>query len=54
MKMIFFSEIIQVMSNMDLLVDDLVKLGSYGKTKRGDVVLRDAGFTFGVHKEHYS
>lgn len=50
----FFSEIIQVMTNMDLLVGDLVKLGSYGKTKRGDVVLRDAGFTFGVHKEHYS
>lgn len=50
----FFEEIIQVMTNMDLLVGDLVRLGSYGKTKRGAVVLRDAGFTFGVHKEHYS
>ena len=50
----FFQEIVQVMINMDLLVVDLVKLGSYGKTKRGDVVLRDAGFTFDVQKEYYS
>ena len=48
----FICGIFDLMGSMDLLGGDLTKLGSYGKC-RGELKLRDAGFTKNVAKEHY-
>lgn len=49
----FVSGIFDLMGSMELLGGDLTKIGSYGKC-RGELLLRDAGFTQSVMKEHYS
>ena len=49
----FICGIFDLMGSMDVLGGDLTKLNSYGKCK-GELKLRDAGFTKTVAKEHYS
>jgi hypothetical protein len=46
-------EMINLIVNADLIVGDLCRLGSYGKSASGKPVLRDAGFTLTVQHEHY-
>ena len=49
----FVSGIFDLMGTMGLLGGDLTRIVSYGKC-RGELLLRDAGFTEQVNKEHYS
>jgi hypothetical protein len=49
----FVSGIFDLMGSMDLMGGDLTRIGSYGKC-RGELLLRDAGFTQNIMKEHYS
>lgn len=46
-------EMLSLIVDLDLIVGDLCRLGSYGKLGNR-VVLRDAGFTMTVHKDHYA
>lgn len=49
----FVSGMFDLMGTMGLLGGDMTRIGSYGKC-RGELMLRDAGFTEQVNKEHYS
>src|SRR5574343_75366 len=49
----FVCGIFDLMGSMELLGGDLSRIGSYGKC-RGDLLLRDAGYTKTVHNEHYN
>jgi hypothetical protein len=49
----FFTHVVDSMVGYDLMVGDLIRIGSWGINTSGDVKLIDAGFTEDVNKNHY-